>query len=459
MSTLQDLPKVLKASLRKRQVPGASVAVLRKGRIVASAAAGVVNLSTQVPTTTDSVFQIGSISKILTTTLIMQLVDQGKLDLDMPIVEYLPEFRVADLDISRQVTARHFLSHQSGIDGDLFVDAGRGDDSIAKLIMKATMVPSLFPLGQKHSYCNLGFAVLGRVAEVITGKTYDELLKQKIFDPLEMAHAFSLPEDSLKFRCAIGHVPSRRKNVWHVTHTPYLSFGQKAAGSTPAMSAADLLKFAQMHLHNGRSVSGEKILTASSVKLMQRRQIKMQKHTSRAITHWGLGWFLMNWNGTRVFGHDGATIGQFAFLRVVPEKNLAVAILTNGGDAAGLFEDVHGHLFQGLAKISEPAAVAPTGNVGVDLSCYTGRYANINTTFEITQSRGVLKITSRENGGGELLPNGARLAFVDPQTAALVTGDPLLDRQRYLFSDAASGTGKMAYMANGMRQFKRDAQV
>jgi len=185
----------------------------------------------------------------------------------------------------------------------------------------------------------------------------------------------------------------------------------------------------------------------------------MQKHTSRAITHWGLGWFLMNWNGTRVFGHDGATIGQFAFLRVVPEKNLAVAILTNGGDAAGLFEDVHGHLFQGLAKISEPAAVAPTGNVGVDLSCYTGRYANINTTFEITQSRGVLKITSRENGGGELLPNGARLAFVDPQTAALVTGDPLLDRQRYLFSDAASGTGKMAYMANGMRQFKRDAQV
>ena len=118
MGLVNDLPKILPKSIKRHQVPGASLAILKNNRIVAKVAAGVVNLDTQVPTTTDSVFQIGSISKVFTATLIMQLVDEGLLDLDAPIVDYLPNFRVADLDISRKVSCRHFLTHTSGIDGD-----------------------------------------------------------------------------------------------------------------------------------------------------------------------------------------------------------------------------------------------------------------------------------------------------------------------------------------------------
>jgi len=210
LTVLKDLPGLLRSSIRKHKVPGASVAVLRSNRIVGEAAAGVINLDTRVPTTTDTVFQIGSISKPHTATLIMQLVDEGKVELDAPVVEYLPEFRVADIDVSRKVTIRHFLSHQSGIDGDFFVDSGRGDESIERLVSMATMVPSLFPLEAKHSYCNLGFAVLGRVIEVLTRQTFDTVLRERIFEPLEMKHALSLPEDTLRFRCAVGHVPSQR---------------------------------------------------------------------------------------------------------------------------------------------------------------------------------------------------------------------------------------------------------
>lgn len=104
-----------------------------------------------------------------------------------------------------------------------------------RLLAMGTMLPNLFPPGQKHSYCNFGYAVLGRILEVVAGLTYDQALRDKLFEPLEMDHAVSLPEDCLRFRSAIGHVPGRnKKGVWYVTREPYQSMGQKSAGSTPA---------------------------------------------------------------------------------------------------------------------------------------------------------------------------------------------------------------------------------
>lgn len=130
MAILTELDRILRTGVRRYGVPGASLGVLRGSRVY-SAAAGVINLDTGVRATPDAVFQIGSITKTLTTMLAMQLVDDGLLDLDAPDATYLPDFRVKRLDVSRQVTARHFLSHTSGIDGDLFADSGRGDDAVA----------------------------------------------------------------------------------------------------------------------------------------------------------------------------------------------------------------------------------------------------------------------------------------------------------------------------------------
>ena len=117
----------------KHGVPGASLAIL-EGDQVAEAAYGVLNIRSGVEATTDSLFQIGSITKAWTATLVMQLVDEGLLDLDEPVVTYLPEFKVADADVTRTVTTRHLLAHTSGIDGDLFLDTGRGDDAVSKYV-------------------------------------------------------------------------------------------------------------------------------------------------------------------------------------------------------------------------------------------------------------------------------------------------------------------------------------
>jgi CubicO group peptidase (beta-lactamase class C family) len=203
MSVLTDLPKRLKSGVRKYNVPGATIGVLRNGRIT-EAAAGVVNLDTRVPTTTDSVFQIGSITKVFTATLIMQLQEQGKLDIDEPLRTYLPNFRLADMSVANSVTLRQLLCHTSGIDGDFFPDAGRGDECTARFVDMCALLPQLFPPGDMMSYCNAGFSFLGRVIEVLTSSSFDDSLRANIFKPLGMRHAVSLPEDHLRHRSAIG---------------------------------------------------------------------------------------------------------------------------------------------------------------------------------------------------------------------------------------------------------------
>jgi CubicO group peptidase (beta-lactamase class C family) len=194
MVTKANLARYFKAAAKKHGVPGASLAVTKNGKIIRSAQAGVVNINTQVPVTPDAVFQIGSITKPMTATLIMQLVDEDLLDIDQPIVRYLPEFQVLRTNVSQSVTCREFLCHISGISGDFFVESGRGDEAMKRFIDKCTAVPNVFERGEMMSYCNLGFAVMGRLIEVLRRAPFDQVLADYLFKPLGMKHAFADPD-------------------------------------------------------------------------------------------------------------------------------------------------------------------------------------------------------------------------------------------------------------------------
>src|SRR5439155_22509118 len=163
------------------------------------------NIRTGAPATRDELFQIGSVSKVWTATIVMQLVDEGKLDLDEPVVTYLPEFKVADADVTAQVTTRHLLAHNSGIDGDLFLDTGRGDDCLEKYVAAMATLRQNHPLGATMSYCNSGYIVLGRMIEVLTETTWDVAMKERVFAPLGLTTAGTLPEEALLHAAAAGH--------------------------------------------------------------------------------------------------------------------------------------------------------------------------------------------------------------------------------------------------------------
>src|SRR5580700_7932470 len=190
---------------RQARVPGAVLGIWADGQEIL-AACGVLNRATGVEVTTDSLFQVGSITKVWTATMIMQLIDEGLLSLDTTVAEALPGVRLGAADLGDQVTVAHLLTHTSGIDGDVFTDTGRGDDCVEKYVGLMSGVKQNHPLGATWSYCNYGFTLAGRVIEKLTGLTWDAALRERIYAPLGLKHTVTLPEEALLFRAAAGHV-------------------------------------------------------------------------------------------------------------------------------------------------------------------------------------------------------------------------------------------------------------
>src|SRR4051795_3071782 len=209
MQTLDDITSFLSADFARlvaeHGVPGAAIAVLKDGEVI-DFAAGVLSTATKVEATPDSVFQIGSITKVWTTTLVMQLVDDGLLDLDAPIRDYLPEFRLADDAAAAAITTRQLLSHSGGFEGDVFTDTGRGEDAIEKYIEAIADLPQLFTPGELFSYNNAAFSVLGRLVEVLRGKTWEAALVEHIAAPLGLTHVAPSAYEAILFRAGGGHM-------------------------------------------------------------------------------------------------------------------------------------------------------------------------------------------------------------------------------------------------------------
>jgi CubicO group peptidase (beta-lactamase class C family) len=153
----------------------------------------VLSTSTAVETTTDSVFQVGSITKLWTATMIMQRVDEGRVTLDSTVAEVLPGVRLGADDVADRVTVRHLLTHTSGIDGDVFADTGRGDDCLEKYVELLASAAQTHPVGAAYSYCNAGFVLLGRLIEVLDGVVWDEALRRRLVEPLCLAATVTLP--------------------------------------------------------------------------------------------------------------------------------------------------------------------------------------------------------------------------------------------------------------------------
>ncbi|WP_020392850.1 serine hydrolase [Kribbella catacumbae] len=381
----------------KHGVPGATLGILRVRPGVddelVEAATGVLNKDTGVETTTDSLFQIGSMSKVWTATLVMQLVDEGLLDLDAPLIQVLPELQLGDPDVAKQVTMRQLLTHTSGIDGDVFTDTGRGDDCLEKYVDGLAEVGQNHPIGATWSYCNSGFSLAGRVIEKLTGKTWDQALRDRIFVPLGLQHTVTLPEEALLYRAAVGHVgegddePSRAP-VWGLPR----SLGP--AGLITS-TVADALAFARLHLKGGVAPDGTQVLREATVALMAEQHAELPDKYSLGDS-WGLGWIRFGWDGQRLIGHDGNTIGQAAFLRVLPSEGLAVTLLTNGGNTRDLYEDLYREVFRELADIAMPLPLtAPAQPPVVDLHRHVGRYERASSLQEVFLRDGeaVLRMT------------------------------------------------------------------
>ena len=401
---------------RQERVPGAALGIWADGQEVL-AAAGVLNRATGVAVTTDSLFQVGSITKPWTATMIMQLIEEGRLSLGSTVAQALPGLRLGTGDVGDRVTVAHLLTHTSGIDGDIFTDTGRGDDCVQRYAGLLDRAASVFSPGGAYSYSNSGYVLAGRIIEVLDGRTWDESLRERLCGPLELNQTVTLPEEAILHRAAVGHYADGG-----VVRTWALP---RSIGPAGLITAAphDLLTFARFHLDGGVAPNGKRLLSETVVALMQQSQAAIPGFGTAAGAV-GFGWRLSRWDGRVVIGHDGDTIGQSAYLRVDPQARVTACLLTNSAETATLYRQVFGEVFADLTGAALPADPGPAdadpggadpGGPGLDQRA--GRYERTSRRFDITVRDGrlhmVLTIT------GEL----AALTAAEPEQLVLFPAD------------------------------------
>jgi CubicO group peptidase (beta-lactamase class C family) len=315
----------------------------------------------------------------------MQLVDEGSLDLDQPVRRTLPEFRLADESAAASITPRQLLSHTAGFEGDIFTDTGKGDDCLEKFVLTLGDTPQLFPPGERFSYNNAGYCVLGRIVEVLRGKPFDDCLREHLFTPLGLTHVANGPYEAIMFRAAMGHVRPAPDAELQPAPVWALARSNAPAGSMLAMRPRDLLTFAQMHMNGGQAADGTVVLQPDTVRLMHQPHVELPRLGLMGDA-WGLGPELFRTDDGLLTGHDGNTIGQAAFLRLVPGKGVAVALLTNGGDTFALYRDVVGHVLGELAGVTmAPLPAPPDRPRRIDAGRYVGTYSTALLDLIVSQ--------------------------------------------------------------------------
>jgi CubicO group peptidase (beta-lactamase class C family) len=319
------LAKLLGIAARKFHVPGIGVGVSVDGKVT-YASYGVTNIENPAPVDEDTLFVIASITKTFTATAIMRLVADGKIALDAPVKTYIPELKLKDQEAAAQITVLNLLNHTSGLAWRLDADTGEGDDALEKFVAKMGDVQQIDPPGNRASYSQAGYDLLGRVIEKVTGGTYEQAVASLLLEPLELTNSFFALNDITSRRFAVGH-NADEDGTLSVAHVLKYSRAENPGGGL-ASSVVDLIHWAGFHLGN-RDENGERVLSIQARKEMQQPTVELRGSSlGDAI---GIGWFLRDINGVKTVGHSGSGNGQFADLLMVPERNFAVVALCNAG--------------------------------------------------------------------------------------------------------------------------------
>jgi CubicO group peptidase (beta-lactamase class C family) len=377
------IPRELVTELMERfSVPGVAVGV-RHGDDEETAGFGVTSADHPLVVDADTLFQIGSITKTYTAAAAMRLVEDGRLDLDAPIRDVLPELRLADEDVAARASMRHLLSHTGGWTGDYFDVVGPGDDALALMVARLDQLEQLTPLGEIWSYNNSGFYIVGRAIEVIVGKPFEAALQELVLEPLGLERSFFFAEDVITHRFAVGH------DRTGAVARPWAIGRPAAPAGGIVASVRELLLYAKL-------VFGETdLLRPESIAAMREPQAEVGFAMGDSV---GLGWYLFERGGFRFVTHGGATNGQQALFVACPEERFAFAVLANHADGSALSSELRTAFLRDRLGIEAPAetriAVQPD-----ELATYSGSYDSSLTRADVTVDDGTLVLQLTPKGG------------------------------------------------------------
>lgn len=448
-----SLEEMTRESLARWTVPGAAIGILQDGETTYSSF-GVTSLETQQPVTPETVFRVASISKPFTATLAMTLVNDGLLDLDRTIAEYLPGIALSDAEPDRQarITMRHLLSHTAGLDCEIDADlatVGAGDDASAQAIAMYGGLHQWGEPGEIMSYGNTGFWLAGHVIATLLHTAFEDAMRERVFRPLGLERSLFTAEEAIVYPVALGHQP---KSLTDGTHELIRSYAYPRA-RTPSggviSTVVDLLRFADWHIGGSEKSLG----ISDEVRLeMKEPYIRLRQADGES---WGIGWDIRQASdGTRIIGHGGSFGGFQTQLTIVPSRKFAFVILTNSARGGMANAEIERAVLSDRLDLTLPEHGSHELS-GKQLMALAGTYRQPLATYEIIPSGYGLDVVVHGIGlDGEALPVPPPIRFdaIGESDFIVRDGDQKGMRADFLLDPA---TGIPSYVRIGLRIAER----
>jgi CubicO group peptidase (beta-lactamase class C family) len=393
-----DLTDLLREHASRYSVPGAAVGFLREGKTT-RAYFGVADARTGEPVGPETRFSAGSLTKSMVATVIAHLAEAGRLSLDDPVAPYLPE--LPSRGWVAHATLRDLLANRSGLPLRAALEFGfrlhtdLDDGALSRLV--AEVGADSQPSGI-WSYTNVGWCLLGRVIETATGTTWEDAMQRYLVERAGMGET-SFKSWTANPPRASGH--EVRPNG-PVVVAPLVARAYGPAGTSAVSTITDVLRFAALHLAEP-SLAGLRKTDGEDVSIYG------------WLDSWGLGWARFDWEGGQVWGWDGLINGERSFLRIMPERHAAIALLTNASTGRALYRALFPDLMEALFQIRMPALRLDPSPEGVDdLTPFAGVYAWPDRRVEVRASGDGLLITT-EGRTMQALPLSDRVFLIDPK--------------------------------------------
>jgi CubicO group peptidase (beta-lactamase class C family) len=410
---MQSIERFVVDQLAAWEVPGCAVAAVQDGQVVLAAGWGQRDLDTKLPVTADTLFAIGSTTKAFTAATIGALVDDGLLDWERPLRDYVPEIQLHDPVVSDRLTVVDLLSHRSGLPRHEMVWLGHPSRTRAEVIRRLRFLPLSKDLRQAFQYCNLGYLMAGYAVEALSGTSWEDYLRRRLLTPLGMGRS-NLSVEAMSADPDHATAYERRQGV--VVPVPQRPITALAPAGAVNSCAADLTRWLLAQLGDGQ-LDGKAVMSAAMVAHQHEPHIVLpEDRTFPASTRhaYGLGWFVGRYRGHRLLEHGGGIDGFLTECMLLPDDGIGVAVMTNTTSSAmtpivayrildellGLepldwfssFKPRYDTIMAGMREARQARRVVPDAPLPRPLDAYAGEYEHPGYgTLTITVEGGVLR--------------------------------------------------------------------
>jgi CubicO group peptidase (beta-lactamase class C family) len=331
--------RVVERARNSFQVPGIAVAIVKDGKVVLAKGYGQRKLGEAAPVTPETLFAIASNTKAFTTAALAMLVDEGKIRWDDPVTKHMPSFQMYDPYVTREMTIRDLLVHRSGLGlgaGDLMFFPST-DLSRAEIIHRLRFIRPATSFRSAYAYDNLLYLVAGQLIPAITGQSWDDFVRQRIFQPLGMTHTYANSEGL--FSGGDVAAPHSRAGG-KLEPLAFSSHDNNAPAGSINSCVADMAKWLIVRLNHGDMGGGKRLFSAAQAREMWSAVTILPVDPAPAdspalaavrpnFAAYGLGWRLTDYRGHKLVGHTGSLAGYVSRVALVPDMKLGIVVLTN----------------------------------------------------------------------------------------------------------------------------------